>query len=263
MNARDAGRPAPSRLRPCALTVVAPVYRNAASLAELAQRIHAALDPVVPDHLVLMVDDASPDESWQILGRLCREDGRLAAARLEANVGQQRALLTGLALADSTWVAILDADLQDPPEVLRALYDEAQATGGLVFAERHGQYESWGRMLASILFKSLVGLVSGLPRRCGTFFVAPRAVAERVLGLPAAIPQLPIMARIAAGRIATLPFVRPRRPQGESAYDFRHRLQAAWDGLRCAVACRLAGPAVTPVRPRARIAAFLGQGWAE
>ncbi|MGZ8217997.1 glycosyltransferase [Methylomagnum sp.] len=256
----------PPRLRPGQLTVVTPVYRNADTLAELAQRLHAALDAKVPDHRVLLVDDNSPDESWQILEGLCRADDRLAAVKLSANFGQHRALLTGLALAaDSAWVAALDADLQDPPEVLCELYEKALATGRTVFAERHGKYESSGRMLTSLLFKSLVGQISGLPRRCGTFFIAPQPVVARLLDFSVPVPQVPIMTRIAAGQIATVPFIRPTRPHGESAYNFGLRLRVARDGLRCAVACRLAKgggqPASNPAA--SRISARLGRGWTE
>ena len=253
------------RLLPSELTIVAPVYRNAGTLAELVQRLHAALDSMA-DHRILMVDDNSPDDSWQILDRLCRNDSRLAAVKLSANLGQQHALLIGLSLAaDSAWVSILDADLQDPPEVMPAMYEKSLATYETVFAERFGQYESWDRMLASVIFKSLVGLISGLPRRCGTFFIAPKPVIARVLGFSVTDPQLPIMTRIAAGRIATVPFVRLRRSQGQSAYNFQRRLRAAYAGLRCAIACRLK----MQVKPTAanpntsRISAILGQGWTE
>lgn len=254
------------RLLSCELTIVAPVYGNAGTLAELVHRLHAALDSKVINHRILMVDDNSPDDSWQILDRLCRNDKRLAAVKLSANSRQQHALLIGLSLAaDSTWMAILDADLQDPPEVISAMYEKSLARNETVFAERFGQYESWDRMLASMLFKSLVGLISGLPRRCGTFFITPKHVIARVLDFSVAHPQLPIMTRIAAGRIATVPFVRLRRPQGQSAYNFQRRLRAAYAGLSCAIACRLKMQAksVAANPSTIRISAILGQGWAE
>lgn len=254
------------RLLPSELAIVVPVYRNADTLAELVQRLHAALDSKVTDHRILMVDDNSPDDSWQILDQLCRNDNRLAAVKLSANSGQQRALLIGLSLAaDSAWLAILDADLQDPPEVMPAMYEKSLATNETVFAERFGQYESWDRMLTSLIFKSIVGLISGLPRRCGTFFIAPKHDIARVLAFSVADPQLPIMTRIAAGHITTVPFVRLLRTQGQSAYNFQRRLRSAYAGLRCAIACRLKMQAksatANPITNR--ISAIMGQGWVE
>lgn len=253
------------RLLPCALTVVVPVYRNADTLAELTQRLHAALDSNGIDHRILMVDDNSPDGSWQILDKLCYNDNRLAAVKLSANLGQQHALFIGLSLStDSAWVAVIDADLQDPPEILPAMYEKGLSTDGPVFAERFGKYERWDRMLSSVVFKSLSGLISGLPHRCGTFFIAPRHLVACVLDFPVVTPHLPIMMRIATDRFATVPFVRLCRPRGKSAYNFYRRCCSAYDCLRCAIACRLKKKIKLPVTNRltSKISMTCGYGWA-
>lgn len=253
-------------LPPCGLTVIVPVYRNADTLTELVQRLHDALDLKIPDHIILMVDDNSPDDSWQLLNELCRNDYRLAAVKLSANYGQQQALLTGVRLAAASQkIAILDADLQDPPEVLAAMYEKALTTDGAVFAERFGQYESWDRMLMSIAFKSLVGLISGLPRRCGTFFIAPQHVIARVLDFPVSTPQLPIMTRIASRQFTTVRFVRPRRASGESAYNFQRRLKAAYHSLCCAIHFKYASKtrAASKHCPTFQFKAILGKSWVE
>ena len=115
-----------------ALSVVVPMYDEAAVLPLLVERLRTALDGIpldgialngtVPDGMagyeVLAVDDGSRDATPVLLERARRDWPQLRVVRLRANAGHQAALSAGLARARGAWVASLDADLQDPPEVL-------------------------------------------------------------------------------------------------------------------------------------------------
>ena len=126
------------------LSVVVPVYRNRQSLAALAARVRAALAPVCSYELVL-VDDACPDGSGELIEELAASDQAIVPLYLPANRGQHRAVLAGLAVASGSYCVIMDADLQDPPEELPVLLDRASAGDvDAVFAGRAGRYESGG-----------------------------------------------------------------------------------------------------------------------
>jgi dolichol-phosphate mannosyltransferase len=241
---------------------VIPVFRTAGAVSELVDRVHRALDASAADHLVLFVDDRSPDDAWSVLDAVCRQDRRVAAMRLQRNAGQHAALLAGIHACNAGWVAVMDGDLQDPPELLPSLLREAKAAGCTAFAERHGAYESWDRLLTSALYKSVLALLVGLPRRCGTFFVVPQEVVRRLMLLETPSPQVVVMARSASPAIRTVPFDRQRRERGRSAYNFRGRLAAAAAGLRCALACRF--PLLRRKGARAPAAVpgeFIGEAW--
>ena len=139
------------------LAIIVPVYRNAETLQELADRVRTSLTDSVRDYRLLFVVDASPDDSWARIQELSSIDHRVTGILLPRNVGQHRALLTGLASLRAEMYAILDADLQDPPEHLKAMLARARSHGGSVFAGRIGAYQSWGRMLTSRVFKRLLG----------------------------------------------------------------------------------------------------------
>ena len=111
------------------VTIVVPVYGNAATLPALAARVRDAMDGAGLTFRLLLVVDASPDESWSIVRQLASADTRIAGLLLADNVGQHAAVLAGLASADARWFVVMDADLQDAPEAIPDLVARAREHG--------------------------------------------------------------------------------------------------------------------------------------
>ncbi len=230
------------------VAVVVPVYRNEPTLAELARRVASALGDEPSGFRIVFVDDASPDNSWTVVKELARNDARVAGLRLAENVGQHRALLAGIGHCAAGWYAILDADLQDPPEYLRALLSRAKGIDGVVFGCRLGQYQSASRMLSSRLFKTLLGWATGLPANSGTYLMIPRRVAAAMVAAPVSRPQVVVMARHFSDNRANVDFPREPRAIGTSAYGFAGRVRAAHRAWSWHRECRR-GSAIGLVRP--------------
>ena len=151
----------------CDVSVVVPVYGNAETVGPLQARLRAVLDRAALAHETVFVDDASPDGSLAALRALAERDPAVRVLALPRNRGQHRAVLAGLRLARGRHVAIMDADLQDPPEALPALLARARDGYDAVFAGRRGHYESRGRLLTSRVFKWLLHAATGLPADAG------------------------------------------------------------------------------------------------
>lgn len=236
----------------CDVVVLIPVYRNAATLGALAARVATAMAPTGLAHRLLFVVDASPDDAWRVVETLAAQDARISGLLLATNQGQHRALLAGMAQVDARWVAVMDADLQDPPEVLPQLIEACAVSGLTVFARRQGAYQSAGRMLTSRIFKSVLGWLLRMPADVGTFLVMPRQVCDRVRQAPIQHPQVVVMARAFSPGWRGVPYVREHRPVGSSAYSGMARLRAAGRSLRCAWQCwrALNTGAQTSARPR-------------
>lgn len=100
------------------LSVVAPCYNEAAVLSELHGRISRACRLVTADYEIVLVNDGSSDNSWPLLLCMAAEDPRVVAVNLSRNYGHQMALTAGLSYAAGERILIIDADLQDPPELL-------------------------------------------------------------------------------------------------------------------------------------------------
>ena len=219
------------------VAVVVPVYGNAATLAELVQRLGAALHP--HDWTVRLVVDASPDDSAAVARRLAVAEQRVLPQVLSRNLGQHGALAAGLAAEPDAdvWVC-LDADLQDPPEAVPALLERwtAGPPVAAVFAGRRGSYESALRLRTGQLHRRLLSRLTGLPPDAGAFLVlGPQARAE-VLRRQA--PSL--VAAIGAARLptASVPVVRAERRSGRSAWTTGARLRQSLRTLAWAVRAR-------------------------
>ena len=177
------------------------------------------------------VVDASPDHSLAVAHGLAAADPRLAVTALTRNVGQNRALLAGLAApaAADAWVC-LDADLQDRPEAVPALLDRlAAGDAGVVFAGRRGSYESRGRMVSGTLHRRAMARLTGLPADAGAFLAMDRPSRDRLL----ALDPPGIVAGVGAAGIpcASVPVVRDARPSGRSAWTARARLRQSGRSL--------------------------------
>jgi glycosyltransferase involved in cell wall biosynthesis len=222
----------------CDVAIVVPVYRNAATLSELASRVARSLNEMGRTHRLVFVVDASPDDSWRVVERLARADDRVSGVLLGSRHGQHRALMVGLKQVRAKWIAIMDADLQDPPELLPELLREGERTALTVFARRDGVYQRRDRMLTSRLFKGLLGALTGLPADAGTYFIVPGHVAERMRHARIKHVQLVVMAHAFSSGWRGVRYARSVRCQGESAYSALGRLQSAVRGLACAWECR-------------------------
>jgi len=149
----------------------------------------------------------------------------LTVTSLPVNVGQNRALLVGLAAEDGAdaWIC-LDADLQDPPEALPALAGRlARGDVGVVFAGRRGAYEGAVRLTTGRLHRAAMARLTGLPPDAGAFLAMDRASRDRLLALdpPGVVAGIGV-ARI---RTASVPVARGARPSGRSAWTAAARLR--------------------------------------
>ncbi len=141
----------PGTAEPPALSIVIPCYNEAGNLLPLAKAIRAAVDPLKLSYEIIVVDDCSTDQSWEILRTLGAEDSRLRARRLEKNCGQSAAIWAGIQAAAGRFVATLDADLQndpaDLPRFLEALKDQDCVCGSRI--KNRAQGDSLLRRLSS------------------------------------------------------------------------------------------------------------------
>jgi glycosyltransferase involved in cell wall biosynthesis len=237
-----------------AVAVVVPVHRNASTLEALVGRLAAALDG--RDWQVLLVVDASPDDSALVAAALSTADPRVRVRVLERNVGQHRALALGLAAcADAQAWVCLDADLQDPPEAVPALLDRlADGDVDAVFAGRRGAYEGRLRLLTGRAHRAALARLTGLPADAGAFLALGPPARDAVLSAQA--PSL--VAAIGAARlpVASVPVRRDLRPQGGSSWTALARVRQSARTLAWALRAGSRSGTVRPVagpRPESRV----------
>lgn len=146
---------------PPGVSVVVPVYNSEQTLRPLVERICAVLAQRGPDFEIILVNDASRDQSWQVVEALCRDNPRLQGVDLLRNYGQHNALLCGVRLARFNLIVTLDDDLQHPPEEIPRLLDRLAEGHDVVYGAPDKLPHGLWRNLASQLTKMALRTVMG------------------------------------------------------------------------------------------------------
>ncbi len=143
-------------------SIVIPVYRSAKILPTLLSRLASALPQWCEAFEVILVNDGSPDESWQVIQDLYSRYPFVVAVNLMRNYGQHNALLQGIRLARHEIIVTMDDDLQHPPEeigkLLETLAQGFDVVYGLPQTERHAWWRRWSSRTAKALMAKLLGI---------------------------------------------------------------------------------------------------------
>jgi len=146
------------------LSIVVPVYNESEVLPEFHRRLVQVLDTLELVSEILYVNDGSVDASLNTLQQLGAIDGRVAFINLSRNFGKEIAVTAGLDHARGEAAVVIDADLQDPPEVIPSLVDKWQEGYDLVYATRRERYgESWLKRTTASLFYRLMHAIGDVP----------------------------------------------------------------------------------------------------
>jgi glycosyltransferase involved in cell wall biosynthesis len=215
------------------ISVVAPVFNEHSTLPELHRRLTEVLGPLGPYEIVL-VDDGSSDGSWDTLLELAARDSHLRLLRLSRNFGHQAALSAGLDAARGEAIVLMDADLQDPPELIPQLVGKWREGFDVVYAIR-GEREGEARLrLASIsLFYRLLYRITAteIPQNVGDFRLLSRRAADAITAMPERARFLRGMTSWIGFRQTGVQYTREARFAGESKYPPRKLIRLALDGI--------------------------------
>lgn len=142
------------------LSVVVPVYKSARTLPELISRLRATIEQMGLSFEILLVEDCGGDDSWQVVDQLAAADLRIRGIQLSRNFGQHAATICGFSHSRGRWVATLDDDLEQLPEHLPRLYEQASAGNDLVYGiypERtHSKWRNFTSAVAQKAFKAAI-----------------------------------------------------------------------------------------------------------
>ena len=219
-----------ARLR---LSVVVPVYGCSACLSTLHARIRAALDALDRNAELILVDDGSPDGSWDVLRALSASDPRVRSIRLSRNFGQHAAITAGLAAASGDWVVVMDCDLEDRPEEIPRLLERAFQGFEIVLTRRARSRQSLPRRLAARTYLRVRRRVIGLDVEADhcTLSVLSRKVVDAFLTVRDVDRQYMLIVHWLGFRRTVVEVEQGERPEGQSAYNLSRLAQVAFDGF--------------------------------
>lgn len=217
------------------LSIVVPCFNEIGNLAQVHARCAAAARDCVGESFELVfVDDGSRDATWQAMTELVATDRRVVAARLSRNFGHQLALSAGLQLASGDRILIIDADLQDPPELLPRMMDALDQGADVAYGQRISrQGESlFKRATAKLFYRMLRRLTDvEIPVDAGDFRLVTRRVVELLAGMPEQHRFVRGMVSWIGLRQTAVQYDRDERTRGQTNYSFGRMLRLAVDAV--------------------------------
>ena len=216
------------------LAIVIPVYNEQENLPELQRRLAAACDVIDGiDWQVIFVNDGSVDDSLKMLRAAHESDARFGVIDLSRNFGHQAAISAGLMYADADAVVVMDADLQDPPEVIGDLVAAWRDGAQVVLAERKSRQERGVRRVGFAVFHRLFKWLSDFPvaPRTGVFGLLNRQAAEAFRALPETNRFFPGLRSWIGFDQRVVYYDRAERAAGKPKQTLRRLLHYAADGI--------------------------------
>jgi polyisoprenyl-phosphate glycosyltransferase len=227
------------RSRPVSLDVVVPFLNEEQVLSALLERLTTTFSPKTCAHDGLarvhfvLVDDGSTDQSAQLVTEAIRQGAPATLVRLSRNFGHQNAVSAGLAAAGADVVAVIDADLQDPPELILTMLERWRAGFDVVYAIRRRRQAGMLKRIGYWLFYRLLALLSDVrvPLDSGDFCLLDRRVVQALETLPERL-RFPRILRAWVGFPQTgVEFDRPDRVAGRAKYTLANLYRLATDGV--------------------------------
>ncbi|MGO4196331.1 glycosyltransferase family 2 protein [Rhizobium sp. YAF28] len=217
------------------LSIVAPCYNEAEGLSEFCRRAKAAAEAVAGGSFeIILVDDGSSDNTWGVISGLAADIPQVLGVKLLRNHGHQLAATSGLAVARGERVLLIDADLQDPPELLAEMMAIMDQGADVVYgqrSERKGETK-FKLITASVFYRLLTRLTSiSIPQDTGDFRLMKARIVHILLNMPERHRFTRGMVSWIGGRQVAPRYTRDARYAGATKYPLRKMIRFAIDAI--------------------------------
>lgn len=218
------------------LSVIIPVYNESESIAQCHQRVSVVLEMLPESSEVIYINDGSSDDSWDQLIELSSPSSNvnIVTINLSRNFGKEAAMSAGLAEAKGEATILLDADLQDPPELIPEMLIEWRKGYDVVDMKRKSRDgESWFKIFTASLFYKVINNLSDLPipENVGDFRLLDRKVVDQINQLPEKTRFMKGLFAWPGFRRTTLEFSRDPRIAGETKWNYTKLIHLAFEGI--------------------------------
>jgi dolichol-phosphate mannosyltransferase len=213
------------------ISIVSPIYHGEKMISELVQRNVESICTITDNYEIILVNDASPDNSWDEIVKQCAVNPKVKGINLSRNFGQHYAITAGLHYAQGDWVVVMDCDLQDRPEEIPNLYKKAQEGFDIVYARRVIRKDTFLKRLSSSLFYSIYNWLSGLntDKAIANFGIYKRCVIEEYNNMQEKVRFFPSLIKYLGFRGTEINVEHAERVEGKSSYNIYKLLKLSSD----------------------------------
>ena len=212
-------------------SIVSPVYRAEGIVDQLVEKIIEEVSMITDNFEIVLVDDGSPDRSWERMEAIAGAEKRVKALRLSRNFGQHYAITAGLDAARGEWIVVMDCDLQDKPSEIKKLYQQALKGYDIVLAQRAQRQDRFIKKFFSRTFYRVLSYLTGVKQDASiaNFGIYNHRAVSAMNQLREPIRYFPSMVNWVGFRKSTIPVEHGAREVGSSNYNFKRLFRLATD----------------------------------
>ena len=213
------------------ISIVSPVYRAEKILPILVSEINLVMERIGEDYEIILVDDRSPDNSWEVMKVLSSQNPKIKSIRLSRNFGQHSAIFAGLTKTKGDWVVVMDCDMQDQPKEIAKLYKKALEGYDIVLGQRENRKDKFLKKLSSKLFYKVFNYLSGghFNNEIGNFGIYKKKVIDSILNINDYIKFFPLFINWVGFKSISIPIEHGEREEGKSSYSISRLLRLAFN----------------------------------
>ncbi|SHJ27040.1 dolichol-phosphate mannosyltransferase [Clostridium cavendishii DSM 21758] len=215
-------------------SIIVPVYNEELVINESYKRLKEVMDTIKENYEIIFINDGSKDSTREKIDAICKNDENIRLVNFSRNFGHQAAITAGMDVAKGDAIVVIDADLQDPPEVILKMIKKWKEGYEVVYgkrAKREGE-SLFKKITAKTFYRLLKSMTSvDIPVDTGDFRLIDRKVCEALKSLPEKNRYVRGLVSWVGYKQTAVEFVRHERFAGETKYPLKKMLKLAFDGI--------------------------------
>ena len=213
------------------ISIVSPGYRAEKILPILVSEINLVMERIGEDYEIILVDDRSPDNSWEVMKVLSSQNPKIKSIRLSRNFGQHSAIFAGLTKAKGDWVVVMDCDMQDQPKEIAKLYKKALEGYDIVLGQRENRKDKFLKKLTSRLFYKVFNYLSGanFDNNVANFGIYHQKTIKSILDMKDYVKFFSLFINWIGFKSVSIPIEHGEREEGKSTYSVGRLFKQAFN----------------------------------
>jgi glycosyltransferase involved in cell wall biosynthesis len=215
------------------ISFVSPVYLSENSITKLVEEIKKVMVEINKPFEIILVDDRSPDNSWEVMKQLSFEYPEVKSIRLSRNFGQHPAIFAGLSEAVGDWVVVIDCDLQDQPKEVVKLYNKAKEGFDIVLAKRKNRKDTFFKKMSSKLFSKVFSFFTDAQydNEIANFGIYHKKVIKSILEVSDTIKFFPLFVNFVGYNSTAVVVEHAERLEGTTSYSLSKLVSLAFNTI--------------------------------
>ena len=213
------------------ISIVSPVYRAEKILPILVSEINLVMERIGEDYEIILVDDRSPDNSWEVMKVLSSQNPKIKSILLSRNFGQHSAIFAGLTKTKGDWVVVMDCDMQDQPKEIAKLYKKALEGYDIVLGQRENRKDKFLKKLTSRLFYKVFNYLSGanFDNNVANFGIYHQKTIKSILDMGDYVKFFSLFINWIGFKSVSIPIEHGEREEGKSTYSVGRLFKQAFN----------------------------------